>query len=71
MEPPHHSGRSDGRILVSTFLGIMAALFALSGIVFEPSPPRTTMMAIAGVMLVGSIVGFVLALRARKTNSGA
>lgn len=67
MEPQRRSRLSDGRVLVSVFLGLMAVLFALSAFVFEPSPPRYTILAVAGVMLVGSLGGFVLAARAKRS----
>lgn len=55
----------NGRVLVAAFLTLMGVLFTLTALVFEPSPPQYTTLAVAAVMYIGGISAFVLAYKQR------
>ncbi len=56
---------SNGRVLVSAFLTLMGVLFTLTALTFEPSPAQWTILGVAGLMYLGGVVGFIVALRHR------
>jgi len=57
---------NNGRVLVSAFLALMGFLFTASALIFEPSPARWTVLTVAGLMFLGALIGFIVALRHRS-----